>query len=274
MNGRGHSGPFTGEFWREVALDTARCLRFYSRLPVPALPFETDPHAIPDFRTVVRMLPVAGALIGLTGGVVLGVAGAVGLPALVSSTLAIATLVLATGAFHEDGLADTCDGFGGGMTPARRLDIMTDSRIGTFGGAALVLSLMLRVTALGAIVTSQGWEPAAVAVVAIAAMARVAGLVPIWRLPNAKPDGKSAAVGRPGDGAMQTATILATAIGIVLLSPTFGPGPTLGAIAAMALVPWPMVRLSHRLIRGQTGDVAGAVTQIAEIAALLVLCAH
>jgi adenosylcobinamide-GDP ribazoletransferase len=255
-------------------LDLMRCLRFYSRLPVPTLPFERDPHAAPDFSTVVRMLPVAGAIIGAAGATVLAIAFLAGLAAPIASTLAIAALVLSTGAFHEDGLADTADGFWGGMTASRRLDIMTDSRIGTYGGAALVLSLMLRVGALASIVDSHGWVAGAAAIIALAAVARVCGLVPIWLLPNAKPDGKSAAVGRPATRAMAIATAVALVIAVVLLAPAFGLQRSIVAIAAAALVVWPMVRLSQRLIGGQTGDVAGAVTQLADIAALLVLAAR
>ncbi|MHB2167895.1 adenosylcobinamide-GDP ribazoletransferase [Alsobacter sp. R-9] len=252
----------------------AQCLRFYSRLPIPRMPGETDPHALPDFTRVVRMLPVAGALLGMVGALALAFAHGLGLPAALAATCAIAATVASTGAFHEDGLADTADGFGGGATPARRLEIMTDSRIGTFGGAALVLSLLGRVLLVAALVDQKGWGPAALAMVAAGAVSRVAGLGLIWHLPNAKPDGKSAAVGRPTDATMLHAAVLAAVIGLVLLLPAYGPVRAGFALALAAAVAIPLAALSRRMIGGQTGDVAGAATQASEIVLLLALVAR
>ena len=259
---------------RPWAVDTAQCLRFYTRLPVPALPGETDPHALPDFATVPRMVPVAGGIVGAIGGMVLLASTFAGLPPLVAAGLTVTALVVTTGAFHEDGLADTADGFGGGSTPERRLEIMTDSRIGTYGAAALGLALLLRVAAIEAIVDKSGVLAAAAALVAIAAGSRVVGLVPVWRLDNAKPDGKSAAVGRPLDATMMTAAQVATGFCAVFVAPGFGVVATVIMMLLAAATAEPLVRLSRRLIGGQTGDVAGAGQQIAEITALLVLAAH
>ncbi len=252
----------------------AQCLRFYSRLSVPAVPGEGDPHALPDFARIPRMLPLAGAVIGLVGAAALVLALRLGLPPTVAAACAIAALVAATGAFHEDGLADTADGFGGGTTPARKLEIMTDSRIGTYGGAALVLSLMLRVTLLSALVAQSGGAVAALAIVAVAAVSRVAGLVPVWLLPNAKPDGKSAAVGRPTAETMVRAALLAGVIGMVLLTPAHGLVRSAVALALGVVAVWPLVELSRRMIGGQTGDVAGAAQQVSEIVMLAALAAR
>ncbi|MCZ8029613.1 MAG: adenosylcobinamide-GDP ribazoletransferase [Rubrivivax sp.] len=252
----------------------AQCLRFYSRLPVPAMPGEADPHALPDFARIPRMLPLAGAIIGSVGAAALVLALRLGMPATVAAAFAIAALVAATGAFHEDGLADTADGFGGGTTVARKLEIMTDSRIGTYGGAALLLSLMLRVLLLAALVAQSGGAVAALALIAVAAVSRVAGLVPVWLLPNAKPDGKSAAVGRPDAQTMARAAVLAAAIGFILLTPAHGVARAAVTLALAAVVVWPLVELSRRMIGGQTGDVAGAAQQVSEIAMLAALVAR
>ena len=96
-----------------LAADLLACLRFYSRLPVPVLPFETAPYAMLDFARSIRVLPLAGALIGAVGGCVLMAADALGLPPLPAAGFALAALLLTTGAFHEDGLADSADGLGG-----------------------------------------------------------------------------------------------------------------------------------------------------------------
>ena len=142
--------------WRGLAVEVACALRFYSRLPVPALPFETDPHAAPDFATLPRMLPLVGAVLGVIGSAVLVIATGLGLPPLVSGALAVATLTVATGAMAEDALADACDGLFGGLTVERRLEIMRDSRVGSYGVAGLSLALLLRAAALAALLGSSG----------------------------------------------------------------------------------------------------------------------
>src|SRR5580698_2328670 len=120
--------------FKEAAAITIAALRFYSRLPLPALAFEREPFALPDLARLAPYAPLAGAIIGAGGAIVLALARALGLPALLSAALALSALVLVSGAFHEDGLADVCDGFGGGATRERKLEIMRDSRIGAFGG--------------------------------------------------------------------------------------------------------------------------------------------
>jgi adenosylcobinamide-GDP ribazoletransferase len=255
--------------WRAVLRDFWQMVRFYSRLPTPKLSFELDKHAMPDFRSAPRMLPFAALLIALPAAAVLVVAHASGLPATMSATIAIALAVLTTGAFHEDGLADTFDGLGGGSTPDRRLEIMKDSRIGTFGGAALVLSLMMRVSLLAHLLGAIGvWRTAAIWIAA-AALSRCFGLVPITMLPPARPDGFSAAVGRPTSQtfviAMGLALIITGACTALALTPFGGGLIGIGLAAAVtALMCW----WSLRTIRGQTGDIAGSCQQLAEIAFL------
>src|SRR4051812_16406568 len=119
-------------FWLAVTVDIAHCLRFYSRLPVPALPWEQNAHALPDFRRLVRVLPVAGLILGILPALALACACGLSLGPWLAAALAVTTATVTTGAFHEDGLADTADSFGG-STRERRLEIMRDSRIGSFG---------------------------------------------------------------------------------------------------------------------------------------------
>ena len=141
---------------RGALYDLAGCLRFYSRLPVPQLPGEPDPHRSPDFTRLPRMLPLAGLILALPAALVLATAWSIGLGPFLAATLAVATLVVASGALHEDGFADVADGFGGGTTPERRLEIMKDSRIGAYGGVALMLSLALRIGALATLLDRAG----------------------------------------------------------------------------------------------------------------------
>ncbi len=116
-------------------------LRFFSRLPLPANSHE------PDFPRALRMAPVAGALLGLAAALPFLLALRLNEPPLVAAILAIAASVVLTGALHEDGLADIADGFGGGFSRERKLEIMRDSRIGAYGATALMLSLALRAAA-------------------------------------------------------------------------------------------------------------------------------
>ncbi|HEV7439528.1 MAG TPA: adenosylcobinamide-GDP ribazoletransferase [Methylobacterium sp.] len=253
----------------DLAYDLAACLRFYSRLPVPRLPGEPDPHATPDFRTVPRMLPVAGVILALPAALVLIAAKGLGLGPFLAATLAVTLAALVTGALHEDGLADLADGFGGGTTRERRLEIMRDSRIGSYGGIALVLSLSLRIGALATLLDRTGAVSAAVALVLAASLSRVAALAPMVLLAPARPGGASASVGRPSKGTVG----IAAGIGLVLalLALPFGL-PLAGLVLMPVLALTASLTLSgiaHAKIGGQTGDVIGACQQVAEIAALL-----
>ncbi len=260
--------------WRALAADTARCLRFYSRLPTPALPWEGDPHAAPDFARTPRALPLAGAVIGAIGALVLGLAHVLGFGPALSAALAVAAIVAITGALHEDGLADTADGFWGGHTRERRLEIMRDSRIGSYGASALGLSLVLRVLALATVLERAGPLAAATALVTIAALSRTAALDVMLALDLARTSGASHAVGRPLPGTIATAWGLCAALALVLgLAGGLPPGGLALAFGAAALAAWGMTALSRARLGGYTGDVVGATQQAAEIAALLALLA-
>ena len=131
--------------------ETLSALRFYSRLPVPSFAFEGDPHRAPDFRTLPRILPLAGAIITLPAIFVAWLAALIDLPSLTLALLVVASLVIVTGAMAEDGFADVADGFFGGHTAERRLEIMADSRVGAFGVVAMILALGVKVSSLAAL---------------------------------------------------------------------------------------------------------------------------
>ena len=252
--------------------DLAACLRFYSRLPVPALPEERAPHAAPDFRTVPRMLPLAGTIIALPAALTLVLAWALHLGPFVAAALALAVAALVTGAMHEDGLADVADGFGGGRTRDRRLEIMRDSRIGAYGASALVLAYALRLGALATLLDRTGWH-AAPALVLAASLSRVAALAPMVLLDPARPGGASASVGQPTFATLG----VATGTGVVLAGIGWGLGlPPLGLALMLVLGPaaaYGLTLIAKNRIGGQTGDVIGACQQVAEIAALIGLLA-
>lgn len=255
-----------------MAYDLAACLRFYSRLPVPRLPGEGDPHRVPDFGTLPRMLPLAGLILALPSALILLVAWALDLGPFLAATLAVALATLVTGALHEDGLADVADGFGGGSTRERRIEIMRDSRIGAYGGVALVLSLALRIGALATLLDRTG-ALAALALILAASLSRCAALAPMVLLGPARPGGAGASVGSPDRRTIEIVGLVAVAL--VTLGWSAGL-PLAGMILmpAMALAAsLVLTALARAKIGGQTGDVIGACQQVAEIAAFLGLVA-
>ena len=253
--------------WRAALRDLAQMLRFYSRLPVPKLPIEQDAHVLPDFKIAPRMVAIAGAIIGIPTAIILWLAVSLGLPTLLAAGLAVAISIIATGAFHEDGLADTFDGLAGGATKERRLDIMKDSRIGAFGGSALVLGIILRIVALAGLLEEVEASSTAFIVIAAASLSRSLGLAPLAFLPNARPGGFSSSVGRPDMPAFVMTIMLSVALAgatsqIVGLSLFSMAGAICLAILPVALVSW----WALKTIEGQTGDIAGAAQQLSEIA--------
>lgn len=247
-------------------------LRFFSRLPIPVLRFEHDPHGIPDFQILPRVLPVAGALIALPQALMFLLASALGLSATVAAALSIGAGLIATGAMHEDGLADVADGFGGGKDKAERLRIMSDSRSGAFGIAALGTMLILRVAALGDLGDVHGAWATAAAIVAVGELSRFAAVIPMHILPPAKSTGRAASVGQPSFESMAYGALVALLLAAVLLSIAgFGGRPIGEAVILSLASALPLVWLSNRMIGGQTGDVAGAAQQVAEAVALIAL---
>ncbi|MFO1103841.1 MAG: adenosylcobinamide-GDP ribazoletransferase [Methylocystis sp.] len=252
---------------RPLLADVATFLRFYSRLPIG-----DGVHAPLDLTRMAPALPIAGAMIGATGAVALLVARICHLPSLVCALLAVAALVLATGALHEDGLADVADGFGGGATRESKLAIMRDSRIGTYGVLALCISVLLRVAALASIL-ERSVTLAALALIFAGALSRVAGLAPMLWLPPARVDGLGATVAAPPRGAWSRACMIAAAISLAPWLAGAGAGQTALAIIAAFAMAALAVKLAKKQIGGYTGDVLGAAQQLAEIAILTALSA-
>ncbi len=249
-----------------------KVLRFYSRLPMPVLPFEREPHGMPDFSRATWAIPLVGALIGVIGAVVGLGAYLIGLSTSLAAVLTIATLVIVTGAFHEDGLADSCDGLWGGATRERRLEIMKDSRVGTFGAAGLALALALRIFALAELFRLVG-PMALVLVIGIAAVSRPLALIPILVLPPAQGTGLAASVPMPGGASLAAAIVSGIAIlaaGVYFVD--LLPGLALSLLAT-GLVLFAAIRIARQKLGGHTGDILGACQQLIEITLLLGLSA-
>lgn len=233
----------------------AGAVQFLTRIPV------RTSRAIPHVE-VLPWFPVVGALIGATvGGVAAGLGEVV--PVTVAAGLAVVTGLLITGAFHEDGLADIADAFGGGVTVERRLEILQDSRHGTYGVAALASSIVVRVVAAASIVSATS---VFAAFVAAHTLGRTAAVVAMKSAPTAGEAGLGASAGR--DLSSATTAICAT-VGVSIV--TVATGWWVLPFAAAALVATTaVVALAVRKVGGLAGDVLGAVEQIVECTVLVV----
>jgi adenosylcobinamide-GDP ribazoletransferase len=246
------------EAWfKERANDLEACMLFLTRLRLGMrTPVGGGARASWAF-------PIVGILVGVIGGVIYAVAYRIGLTAWPAAVLGVAATMLVTGALHEDGLADTADGFGGGATREQKLEIMRDSRIGTYGVCALTLSILLRVASLAGLGAPSLALPA---LIAAHAAARAAVPAFMFFVPPARGDGLSAAAGQPG----REGVVAAAVLGFVILIVCLGLGHGLLALILLAIVAALLAWLSGSQIGGQTGDVLGAVEQVGEIVVLLV----
>jgi adenosylcobinamide-GDP ribazoletransferase len=231
---------------------------FCTRLPLMrSRPFEDG-----ELARAAWAFPLAGFVVGVIGAVVYVVASRAGLAPWPAAAIAVAATFAATGGLHEDGLADTADGFGGGATREDKLAIMRDSRIGTYGVCALILSFLVRVGAIASLA-----EPAAVAAALIGAHAAARALLPLLMLflPPARGEGLSYAAGIPARENAAAAAVL----GLLILIGCIGFAPAAVTAIVLAIVLAIVARLSAAQIGGQTGDVCGALEQIGEIVVLL-----
>jgi adenosylcobinamide-GDP ribazoletransferase len=229
-----------------------------TRLPVgPSAPVGEG-----DIARASWTFPIAGFLVGLAGALVYWLAVRFNVAPQPAAALALATTMLLTGAMHEDGLADTADGLGG-KTREQKLEIMRDSRIGTFGACALAISLLLRWSTISDIA-----EPHFVAVALIAAHVAARATLPAFMrlVPAARSDGLSSDAGRPPTPSVIAALILC----VICLLFALGVRGTLIALVMLAFAGLLLARLATNRFGGQTGDVLGAMEQLGEAAILLV----
>lgn len=238
--------------------DVAAAVGLLTRLPVRV----SDEIAVRK-ADAAWAYPIAGLLVAMVGGIVGQLMLWIGLPAQVVAVLVLLAMIVVTGALHEDGLADCADGFWGGWTKDRRLEIMKDSHIGSYGVLALALSLLLRGAALNALISAGLMWPA---LLISASVGRSAMVLTMNRLPNARGSGLSQSVGRPSGRA--TAIALGTAAWAALV---FAPTTAAWLVVFCGLLWFGCERLAKAKIGGQTGDVLGATGQVLEITVLLVM---
>lgn len=239
-------------FLRRRADEARLAFMLLTRLPMGRMEFA------PPLAAAVWAYPLVGAVVGALVGVVFSLAS-VGLPPVAAALLAIGAGVLLTGAMHEDGLADLADGFGGGGTRERKLEIMRDSRIGSYGVIALVLVLGLRAETLAALPAGG----AVLRMVGLGALSRALLPVIMFFLPPARADG----LGQAAGSVVAKLPMLAGLALAVILALPFGVLPA----ATMALVALALAILARQQIGGFTGDVLGAVQLLTETAGLCIL---
>jgi adenosylcobinamide-GDP ribazoletransferase len=246
---------------RELLSDLRIAIGFLTRIPVPH-PQDAQPAMLVRAH---RAFPLVGAAIGLAIGLVYLGLLAIGLPNFAAAALALGAGSLLTGALHEDGLADMADGFGGGRDRAAKLEIMRDSRLGTFGALTLMVSFAAKFSALATLPSSL----AIPALMSCHALAR--GILPamVIMLPSARQQGLAASSGTPTETTAAIAALSALVIALLLLPWT----SALAAALVAALCACAVGMLALRQIGGYTGDVLGAAEQIAETAILLLLSA-
>lgn len=249
---------------RSLVSDLVMGLRFYSRLPVPGFP-----HEVPDLNRMAPAIGFASVFFGIIPALLLMIFSLFGMPPLLNVSLAVAAYVIITGAMAEDALADSADGLFGGNSIAARLEILHDSRHGTYGVSALVLLLLIRVGALVGLVAISPFAAASIWIGA-GVLARSGAMWLTLALGPARRDGNSSTVGRvaplPFWGGMAISLVLA----FIFAAPFAGLVGLIVAVVVLMLISLGWSRLCARLVGGQTGDLIGALQALLEIGALTV----
>lgn len=242
----------------QISGDLRLALGLLTRLPLPGQPDLTRGAA------AAWAWPLAGLAPALLAGLAIWLSA--GLGAGLSSALALAAMAMATGAMHEDGLADTADGLWGGWTAEQRLEIMKDSHIGTYGVLALILSVLARWSLLAGLIAAGQALPA---LMAAAMLSRVPMAAMMAWMPPARKGGLSRAVGRPPPQAAWIGGGVALVLSVLMVGPV-----AFWAATAVVVVALGVGALARAKIGGQTGDILGASQQLTEIAALALLSAQ
>jgi adenosylcobinamide-GDP ribazoletransferase len=246
---------------RRAWSDFLSAVQFLTRIPVPSQPYETD-----SLARSVKFFPLVGMAVG-AGAALLHLILAPHLPRLAAAFLVLVYLVLVTGCLHEDGLADTADGFGGGTNREQILLILRDSRIGSYGGVALALSLIGRLVLIASLPLTQ----VPYYLIAAHVLCRWTTLPLSYFMPSARSpdllqtDGQGARIARlTSTGTLIGGTVFSFIV-VALLLKTHATAPILSAIAWTAVT----ALYYNRHIGGVTGDCFGATNQLSEIGVYL-----
>jgi adenosylcobinamide-GDP ribazoletransferase len=245
--------------WRRERPVFLLALQFLTRLPVTVADYTPQAMAASP-----RYYPAVGVLVGLATGIVFAGAALIW-PPVVAALLAVVVGLLITGGLHEDGFADACDGLGGGRTKERALEIMRDSRIGSYGALGLGLMLGARVAVLATL------PVAVVPFVLVAGHAASRGAM-LWVMLTstyARSSGAGSAVAAPIDGAGQRVAAVTVVLALLPMLAVLGLWPTGLAVAGLVAGYLAIRRRFEARLGGYTGDCLGAVQQCSEIGLLL-----
>ena len=219
---------------------------------------------VPDLAAAKWAFPLAGLVVGgISAGIYIGLQ-VLGLPAGLAAVLALAAGMFVTGGLHEDGLADCADGFGGGQTQEQKLEIMKDSRVGSYGVLALILVIAARIMALAALPATQ---QSLMMVISLAMVSRLMMVMYLHWLPSARADGLGHQAGKTAPWSVIVAAALCVPAVLSGGNVIFFSLAALGGTALM--IGW----VANRQIGGQTGDVCGAGQLLSETAGWIMLAA-
>nr|WP_319484616.1 adenosylcobinamide-GDP ribazoletransferase [uncultured Cohaesibacter sp.] len=251
--------------WRQDILDS---LAFFTRLPVPTFLGKAS-QDLPKMRRTSRAMPIIGLILAFLALIPATLFDALAwtspLPSFLLACMTIVTMSIVTGGLHEDGLADVADGFWGGHTITRKLEIMKDSRLGSYGATALCMSLLMRISIVYYLFENYGVTKGGIAYLAAGVVSRVP-LMHVWHtLPAARLNGLSASLGRPSTTSYTIAIALGGLATALMVVPVFGLAAGVSSFVMIILACLMMTRLADHHIKGQTGDVLGASQQVGEI---------
>jgi len=219
----------------------------------------------PDLNASVWAFPVVGLVTGLVGAGVYAIVIGVGLPVTLAAIFTIGIMILMTGAMHEDGLADVADGFGGGQSIERKLEIMRDSNIGTYGMVAIVLAIALRIGSLSALSTSG----VVTGLIIASVLSRLMMVFVMRFMQPARKDGLAHDAGKPSIWSVLVGSVISIGVAYYLAGLTTTAFVLLAAVLSCLIMAW----IAKRQIGGVTGDVLGATQQVSEISILVLLVA-
>ncbi len=249
---------------RSLFLDVKQAISFYSIFPIISAN-----HQTPNFNHLALALPFAGLLIGILPALILFILLIIGLPSIISAIISVAIYAFISGAMAEDAIGDSFDGLFGGKNIAQRLEILKDSKMGTYGIIAIVLYLLVKIFALSALASISALA-ASLIWLGVSILARSTSLYLMVKLPPARKSGASANIGKLNKIPFIIGMIFATILGFIFIAPFVSIFALILAIIFMFVTSLFWTKICDKLLNGQTGDLIGALQALNEI---VVFCA-
>lgn len=246
----------------------AHSIGFLSRLPVPDRFFDNE-HS--ELSETAGYFAIAGALISIPAAAIASVLSVFDVNSMLIAAIVLTIQTIVTGALHEDGLSDSADGLWGGKNKDKILEIMRDSRLGTYGTLTLILTFLLKFTALSHLLDSIDPLSIAIVIIVIGGISRAAMLWHWKKLPPARDNGLAHGAGEPSNDAMNIIFASAFVFMLCLFIAPFGIVIILAATLFTGFLCHFFTRLVKEKIDGHTGDTIGATQQLAEIALIVTL---